>query len=115
MKEDLAIALEKSCDDLYIDLGRDLFSSQKGALPLPIKRYKEAAKQWYIDNHAQLKKKICSDERVINYINDAKSKNRVLLGSAILDLISSIVTGVSPVTVTALIVNEGIESFCAIQ
>ncbi len=112
LNDELNNALDQNIDSLYLDLGRELYSNERYAMPLPVKRYIERATSWMSDNKQRFKDILCSNEMVINYLNDKRQRNRAMIASAILDLIASITTGVSPVTVTALIVNEGIEALC---
>ena len=56
-----------------------------------------------------IKEKLCNDEKLKNLI---KKSDGIVLVTAIVDLISSIITGVSPFTVAALLVKKGITKLC---
>jgi hypothetical protein len=58
-----------------------------------------------------LRERVCADGRV-SEAHRATGNSRVLLVAAVLDCIAGAVTGVSPITVSVLLVKEGIESLC---
>lgn len=58
-----------------------------------------------------LRARICSDKRVRS-THEAAGNTKVQLVAAILDCIGGTVTGVSPITVSVLLVKEGLEALC---
>lgn len=58
-----------------------------------------------------LRERICADETVFN-AHKAAVNSRVLLVAAVLDCIAGVITGVSPITVSVLLVKEGLETLC---
>jgi len=111
--ENIKSLLEKEIEQLYIDLGRQILSSDYHAFPFPKQRYITKAKNWLAENKVHLKQKICKNEYVKLHMNSNKIEDRVILISAIIDLISSMCIGISPVTVAVLLVKEGINSLCS--
>lgn len=113
-QKELYSALNKDIKSLYIDLGKEIFSSEFSLKPLSIEEYIESANNWLNENHCKLKKVICSNKKIIQLVNNPKTNSRIVLAAAILDLILDISIGVSPITVAALIVNEGLDTLCSI-
>jgi len=107
--------LEMSLDDLYAEVGRDYASSQGQLLPKHPGQYVQIAKAWLSEQHEQLRVVICSSERIRQMLRESRGYDRVLLASAIVDLIAGIITGVAPATVAVLLVKEGVETLCVAE
>jgi len=105
--------LEMSLDDLYAEVGREYASAQGQLLPKPPHRYVQIAKAWLSERREQLRAEICGSERVRKMLREPRGYDRVLLASAVTDLVAGIVTGVAPATVAVLLVKEGVETLCA--
>jgi len=58
-----------------------------------------------------LRDRICTDEKV-RKLHRTSGDSKVLLVAAVLDCIAGAVTGVSPITVSVLLVKEGLETVC---
>lgn len=58
-----------------------------------------------------LGKRVCGDAKVRS-VYEATSNSRVLLVAAVLDCIAGAITGVSPITVSVLLVKEGLATVC---
>ena len=110
--EDIRLLLNKSIEQLYIELGQQLLSPEYRAFPFPKERYMQRAREWLLENRERLRQIICDHDRVKSFMNSSRLEERVLLISAIVDLISSMCSGISPVTVAVLLVKEGLNSLC---
>ena len=72
----------------------------------------EDAEQWVAQRMSALRIRIC-ESHVGSLIRIRDQKwNDVLLIAAIADLITGLTTGVSPVTVAALLVHRGVSALC---
>ena len=70
-------------------------------------------KDWIKKNKLKIVDVVCNNENVIKCsLSKDRTYGKVLLATAIADLLGSILTGVSPFTVAVLLVKEGLESFC---
>jgi len=58
-----------------------------------------------------LRERICNDNQ-IQEIYEAASSTKIQLVAAVIDVIAGAISGVSPITVSVLIVKEGLDSLC---
>ena len=101
--------IAKDSDYLEYLLGMELNSSIKGVTDFDKNELKESGKKWIEKNIEILKNKICSEEiRKLSELNDTK-----LLYLAILDVVMGALTGVSPFTVSAIIIKRGLNKICS--
>src|SRR5581483_4740967 len=90
-------------DNLYAEVGRQLAGEQ--LFTLPPGRLIEIAQRWLNDKRSQITEKVCpSDVVMLLTSEEPTTQNRVLLVTSVADLISSLVFGVSPVTVSVLLI-----------
>ena len=73
-------------------------------------KYIEKAKAWFHSNTDNLKQQICNDP-VIAVCRAYPERKRTLI-LAIADVISQSITGVPIIHIAALLVLEGLDSFC---
>ena len=85
--------------------GLDLKSVSPDAL-------RQRAEQWLETQNDSFVQKICREWDFSRKVKDPRYLDNVLLASAIADLISGILSGVSPFTVAALLVKRGLENLC---
>lgn len=104
--------MDLNLDELREDLGRQIASNLKLSMPLSYNRLVELSNNWINEQRKNLASYICSDQEVRSLSGSPSTERRIMLASAIADLISSILVGISPITVAVLIVKEGIETFC---
>lgn len=104
--------LEKDIDDLYLELGVIMMATHEFRIPARRSDYIQIAKQWIKDRLPEIKTKICQDNRVQTLMTSEKIADRVILVSSIMDLIATITIGVPSLTVSVLLVKEGINTLC---
>ena len=102
-------AEQMSENELWIQLGRELTQSDDHALPLDPRELIARAKAWFAANKKTLEDRICTVR--MRTIADG-GDNQVLI-IAVGEVISACCVGVSPVTVTCLIIRKGLKKFCA--
>lgn len=95
---------------LYAALGAELIGPQ--AFPTDPGMLIAAARGWLADRKSSIEVAVCLNARVKDLVTNSRKRDRILLVSAVADLISSVVSGVSPVTVSVLLVKEGLETLC---
>ncbi|MEH1833141.1 MAG: hypothetical protein V7L29_13955 [Nostoc sp.] len=96
---------------LYLEIGRELGGKQ--ALPSDRDTLFALASAWMKKKRSQFQSAICNNQNIKDLFKKyEKQEQRVDLILAIGDLIAGITIGVSPLTVSALIVKEGYESLC---
>ena len=108
---DLSSELARPVEDLYFDLGHQIKSGLSASPPTK-KNVILRGKRWFKTRLPYIADKICNDSMIVGLMANDKTKDRILLTAAILDLLSSLSLPVSPVTVTVLLVKEGIETIC---
>lgn len=116
MSDNLSIEIEKlletSIDDLYVKIGQELYG--KPAFPASPKHYISLANTWLISKRTEITKVICTNDEIKRLSDEnPTTQSRITLVSAVADLIASIIFGVSPVTVSVLLVKEGISTICS--
>lgn len=108
MTQSIEELLRSSEEELLVSIGMEI---NEGSLALPRRRdwLTRSAKRWLKVREDTLRQAICSSDRVRTLVHDSQD---VLLVTAVADLILSICTGVSPITVAALLVRRGISELC---
>lgn len=106
---DIESLLQKSKDELFLDLGKELVG--KSILPKSRNELISTAKIWWERNIKLITDAICGSEKLRKLLL-AENNDDVVLVTAIADLVSGLVTGVSPVTVAALLVKKGVNNIC---
>lgn len=98
-------------EDLLLEIGTDI--SGKTLLPKNPSELIKIADIWYKKTTTKIAPIVCNNER-IKKIQDTKSdtNQNVLLAAAIADLITGVITGVSPITVAVLVIKKGLNSIC---
>ena len=103
--------IELSEDELFGILGLEFIEENESNI-LPDKRIKAYAKTWYHRNKILIQDKICQNPQIIKLISFEKGELKVELFAAIIDLIVSMKIGVSPATLSAIILKQGLNNFC---
>lgn len=103
--------LNMETNNLYLLIGNDLFGS--AAFPPNPKKLVSIAEKWMKDKREVLANEICNNKTIITLKSKEDNiENRIMLVTAISDLIASIFIGVSPITVSVLLVKEGLDNIC---
>ena len=98
-------------EELYLDIGQELVSD--AIKPISNRFLIDVAKRWVSENQQKIKTAICENQRVNDLQEQIEDKEkRILLVTSIADLISGFCTGISPFTVSVIIVKEGLKQFC---
>jgi len=98
-------------EELLFELGNEIRGL--GASPAPKRQIVLQAKEWLTANSKQLNNTICNSEKIKFLANkDDSEGDLIMLVSAISDLIFSLFSGISPMTVAILIVREGLLKYC---
>lgn len=104
--------LDYTIDELYVDVGLSL---NKGQLDINIQDISLLIENGKIFIEAKLyeiSQIICNDKDVIKHIDKEGFDDKEAIVIAIAELISSVITGVSPITVSALIIKKGLGKLC---
>lgn len=110
-KDDIADIIGKDLEELYLDVGIAIFA--KMAIPPDNKNLIAAGRKWLKSKKSEFAELICKDDKILQIRNMQNSaKRRIQLVIAVCDLITGVITGVPPWTVSALIVKEGIHTLC---
>ena len=103
-------ALALSTEELELALGDELARQMLGATPPGPKQKKAVAAAWLASMRVTLREKICPNENLKQlFVENVEIRH---LATAVFDLISGLVTGVSPVLVSALLVRQGLKLLC---
>ena len=104
--------------ELYERIGMELNSDRKhifGEKELSVKELISKGKKWFAFHKNEIKLLVCNNESVLLLLdapNSDKNERKILLISAVADLISSICLNLSPFTVAALVLIVGMEELC---
>ena len=103
--------LDMEIDEIYEELGRQL--QKQSAFPLSRKELIRFGKSWVHSRRSELTEIICESNEIKKLVvSKAKIQNRITLITAIIDLISSLISGIAATTIAVLIVKEGVYSLC---
>ena len=98
-------------DELLIKIGKDLAESEM-LITYPSKeQLLNKGRNWFENNYKRLEERICLSDKAKFFSNSSDIDTATIL-SAISDLISSVCIGVSPFTVSRLILKRGLKMLC---
>ena len=107
----IELLFELSKEDLYLSIGEQLQSTS--IMPSPKYQLIKMAKNWIKSNKKEFAEILCKDKNIQSLMdNSHRLYDKILLVSAMSDLLTSTIIGVSPLTVCVLLFKEGIESLC---
>lgn len=106
-------ALQLDIEQLYEQIGLDL-SSDLGLGEADPKSNRQRGRRWLNKNKELLRKQVCGSQVVRLVSKQDRQWDQMLLTAAVADLIMSLSLGISPVTVAALLVKEGLVQLCEI-
>lgn len=112
-RDQLALLLEKSDDELLDTLAADLYGDGLGALPAASRR--ERAARWLDRFVDQRRDEIC-DHRAVAALLDHDTFDALEESAAIFDALAAAAGAPPPVTLTVvalLLARRGLRSFCA--
>ena len=97
-------------DDLLELIGAELAKHEEAALPFSREELISKGKKWLQGNWNALHDTVCASPQIRELVEKAGSKSQLIL--AVSDLITGLVTGVTPITVAYLLTKTGIEKLC---
>jgi len=100
----------KTESELLEDIGKEILGS--AALPVDKQAIMSIGKSWFEKNRDKLKGTICSNQQIYTILHSERSVDRIMVLTAVADLLAPMVIGISPFTVAALVTKEGLFSFC---
>src|SRR5579864_1603209 len=103
--------LSMSVQDIYEALGQELESGLSLAESDPDSR-RERGRRWFAKNREVLRQHLCETIIAKLVVKQPHQWDRVLLVAALADLIITLKLGISPITVGALLVKEGLADLC---
>lgn len=111
-REKIATLMKLSLDELYIQIGAEYIGL--GAMPRSLKDLAQIGKLWLESKKSELIEILCNNEQLNSLLKSEpkRLKDRIVLVAAVADLLSSIITGVSPITVSVLLIKAGLEDLC---
>lgn len=95
-------------EEVFEKIGSEISSGQ-GAFPPDKQELIRTGKRWWTHNREHLLTIVCRSEVMKSIF---ESGDELALVVAVLDLISGLMTGISPATVAVLIVKLGLEKAC---
>jgi hypothetical protein len=102
--------LALSEDELLAKIGIDVAGESLRLRPPSVQDLIQKGREWLIANMQMLQNQVCRDLELRRMVENP-TDNQVL-AIAVLDLITSYVVGVSPITVTALLIKRGLRNLC---
>lgn len=111
---DIERLLDQTEDDLYANIGRS--QVRRGGLAVAPRSDEELVddgKEWFAQQRTAIAERICGSHTVRVYLESDRVMNRIIIVASIADLISSIATGISGLSVAVLIIKEGLETLCS--
>lgn len=112
-KQDFSDLIKMDEKALFLAVGEELRPAGFALDRRDDKEKERDGRAWFERNTQALREKVCGDDRVKVILANEQAFGRVELVTAIADLISLIVTGVSPMLVAVIIVKRGLAEFCA--
>lgn len=112
MESGLEELFDKSMDELYLQLGKELQSGVLGSHEKSGEDNIDFAKDWLYRKKFELQKRICGSLVVDYYFSSNKTQNRIMLAAAVSDLIASMTKTPAALTVSVLLIKEGLETYC---
>lgn len=103
-------ALLKSEKELLENIGNEYLGGSISSSP---EDDEENGNGWMRDNIEALRRRVCGNDFIQDYINNRRALDDITIVSSIADIISSITCGISPILVSALIFKRGIAALCA--
>lgn len=105
--------LDKDIEALYFDIGEQLSHSEAFLVPLSPKNYVKASRIWMEEKIGDFRELICPSQIVQAVLVDQDNQDLEALVLAIADLVAGVCLGVSPVTVSVLLVKIGLKKLCS--
>jgi hypothetical protein len=106
--------LEKSPEELDLEIGRLLLADQFGSKPFSEAEAMAAARRWLAANIAKLRDGICSNTLVQNELLNQKARSRNELFAAVADALVRVpgLGGIPVVVLAARLIHYGMGQLC---
>lgn len=110
-----AADFKKSEDELLLELAEQLVSTGhiRPSSPLDDKGKREQAKRWLDSYLAGFRLSICSDPRVVTYLQDDSVQNQVEIAGLVVDYLSATGIGFPLGTLAVLVVKGRLRALCS--
>ena len=102
--------LNKSQDELLVEVGRALCAGDLTALPQTPQQLKNRASRWIDANWETIKSRICSNKDVRQLAKDGFSAE---LATAVLAMLESLSLGTSVTPLAVLLCKRGLQKICS--
>ena len=109
-----AADFEKSEDELLLELAEQLVSTGhiRPSAPLDDRSKREQAKKWIDAYLSGYRVSICSDPRVVAYLQDDSLQNQVEIAGLVVDCLSATSIGFPLGTLAVLVVKGRLRALC---
>lgn len=104
--------LHASRNDLLLQIGSDIVRARRYAKAPNEATLLDKAERWWRSSRRKVQMAVCTNTSVHAALNAPDVNRRILLMTAIVDVISDQFSPISPWTVAAMIVQEGLIEFC---
>ncbi len=104
----------KSEDELLLELAEQLVSTGhiRPSGPLDDRAKRENAKRWFDSYLSGFRLSICSDPRVVAYLQDESLQNQVEIAGVVIDCLSATNVGFPLGTLAVLLVKGRLRALC---
>lgn len=99
--------------DLFTSIGNDLQNISLRADEHTPKDSEKMGRKWFTFNKQQLLREICFSEKIVKFLIEEKTEEKVELVTAVSDVIVGLCGGISVISVSALLVKAGLKSLCS--
>jgi hypothetical protein len=103
--------LGSSEEYLLQNLGQDLMGPQ--AFPMPVRELVEGAERWLGAQTSYLQTHICNKNVLRKAVTESDDSVSIVI--ELVNLLTSLVLPVNPITLAVLLTKRGLKSFCASQ
>jgi len=106
--------LERSPDDLDLEIGRYLLADELGSKKVGDEEARSVGRRWFALQIEKLRSAVCDSDVVKNHLSGSQVKTRNELFAAVVDVLLKMsgLAGVPVATLGARLIHYGIEQLC---
>jgi hypothetical protein len=112
--QSLELLFEMNDEELFASLGRELQKKSLGAYTTPDKE-KKKGKDWFNDQKNKLAEIICPNDSIKVFFESKAAERRLELATAIAEILSTSLIGLPILTISVLIVKNGLHELCEVN
>ena len=112
MIDQIQSLLDQPEDELLIGIGKSLLAGSMGSAEPSDEEEHEEGESWLRRNLASIRSKICGSHTLICYFEETRRWDDVVIVAAVADLLATVVVGVGPILVAALLCKRGLRRLC---